>query len=337
MVKCKNTKVSRMSKNIIDKLKKHHLLGRGGAAFPTYLKWQMVKDIKADKKYIVCNGSEGEPNTFKDGFILQNYPEKVVEGVKIALKTIDHSLAYIYLRKDYYKKYKKILEKLIGDLPIIVFEEKGSYLSGEETVVVQEIEGKLARPRQKPPFPGQAGVHDCPTLINNLETFYHVANIADNKYEDTRFYSLSGHIQNKGVFELPANWSIKKILEETNNLPSDNNFFVQSGGGASGEVLLPKELDKSVGGVGAIIVYDHAQTDLYELMREWLDFFMVKNCDKCTPCREGTYRLREMIKKRELDQEVLKELFFVLDNTSFCALGKSISTPLKGLIKKLLK
>lgn len=259
--------------NIIDKLKKADLKGRGGADFPTHLKWQMVLDISSNKKYIVANGSEGEPNVLKDGWILKNHPELLVEGLKIALETIKGSEAFIFLRKDYFKKYKKSLEKLIGKLPITVFREHGGYLSGEETVLCEEIEKNLPpRPRTRPPFPGQAGINGLPTLINNIETFYEVAKIAKGDYQHTRLYSITGKAPYKGVFELPVDWTIKKILQATKNLPAFK-YFVQVGGGASGDVLLASEINRPVGGSGAIVVYDKDNTDPWVLMRTWIDFF----------------------------------------------------------------
>lgn len=324
------------NKNIIAKLKIADLRGRGGADFPTYLKWEMMASAKSKQKYIIANGSEGEPKVLKDGYILRNHPELLVEGIKIALETFKGSEAFIFLRRDYFKKYKKQLDKLIGDLPITVFREHGGYLSGEETVLCEEIEKNLpARPRTKPPFPGQVGVYGLPTLINNIETFYYVAKIARNDYQQARLYSITGKVAHKGVFELPLAWSIKKILAETKNTP-DFDYFVQVGGGASGDILLPVETTQKVSGSGAIVVYDREQTDPWVLMRVWIDFFMRENCDKCTPCREGAYRILEMIRDRQFDQKILEELFFVLENTSFCALGKSIPLPFRSAIKKLL-
>ncbi len=310
-------------------------MGRGGAGFPTYLKWEAVNKEKADKKYIVCNGSEGEPNVFKDGFILENYPEKLIQGIEIALETIGNSSAYIYLKKDYYKKFKKLLEKLIGNLPITLFEKTGGYIAGEETAVLESIEGRRPEPRIKPPFPTESGLWGYPTLINNIETFYSVAKIADNEYKNTRFYSIGGDVKNKGVYELSENLTIKEILEKTHNYPLFD-FFVQKGGGASGEILLSNELDQMVKGVGAIIIFNKAKTDLFVLMETWADFFMKGNCDKCVPCREGLFRIAEMIKKKEIDEKVMEEIFFVLEKTSFCALGRGAVVPFRSLINKLM-
>lgn len=324
------------NKNIIDQLKQADLKGRGGANFPTYLKWQTVLDQKAKKIYIVANGSEGEPDTLKDGHIIKNYPELLIEGLSIALDTFKGSEAFIYLRKDYFKKYKKKLEKLIGDLPITIFREKGGYLSGEETTVCQEIEKKIHRPRLRPPYPGQAGIFGLPTLINNIETFYYVAKIAQGKYKKTRLYTILGQAKHKGVFELPMDWPIAKILHETGNWPTGMDFFLQVGGGASGEILLANETKQIVGGSGSIVIYNKNKTDVWDLMKKWLDFFMEENCDKCTPCREGTYRLMEMVRDRQFDNQILDDLLFVLENTSFCALGKSVPVPFRSAVKKLL-
>ena len=324
------------SGNIIKKLKKANLLGRGGAAFPTALKWDQVLRAKAKKKYIICNASEGEPGVFKDGFILENYPAEVIEGIKIALKTIDNSSAFIYLRKDYYQRLKKILEKLIGNQPITLFKKTGGYIAGEETSICEAIEGKKPEPRMKPPFVSQSGLWGYPTLVNNVETFYHVARIAKGLYKRTRFYSISGDIENKGVYELPEDRSVSRLLKETKNFP-DFDFFVQVGGAVCGAILLPDELNKPVCGAGAIVVYDRKKTDLISLMKGWAEFFHTGNCDKCVPCREGTYRILKMMEGGKIDKDLLEDFLFVLKETSFCALGKGVPTPFEGVIAKLLK
>jgi len=322
-------------KNIIRKIKKYNLLGRSGSGFPTGLKWDMVKKAKGERKYIICNGSEGEPNVFKDGFILENYPEEVVQGIKIALKTIDNSVAYIYLRKDYYQKFKKTLEKLIKNSPITLFKKTGGYLAGEETSICEAIEGKRPEPRIKPPFPSQSGLFGCPTLINNLETFYCVSQIAKNKYNQTRFYSISGDVKNKGAYKLPENLPIEQVLKETKNWPNFD-FFIQVGGGASGEILLSNELKRQVTGQGAIIVFNRRKTNPFPLMKQWTDFFLAENCDKCLPCREGIYRLAKMIEKKKVDRKLLEDMTFVLKETSFCGLGKISAVPFNSLVDKLL-
>lgn len=324
-----------MLRNLVEKLKKSGILGRSGSGFPVWLKWQLVKEEKAEKKFIICNGSEGEPGTFKDGFILKNYPQQVIEGIKIALAFLDNSSAYIYLRKDYYQRFGPRLRLLAKGLPIKITKKKGGYLSGEETAICEAIEGKTALPRQKPPYPTQRGLWGYPTLVNNVETFYSVAKIVKGEYKKERFYSISGDIKNPGVFELSEDWTIKKVLKETNNLP-DFDFFVQAGGKAAGEILLPNQLEKKIKGIATIIVFDRRKTDLFKLMQNWIIFFLRENCDKCTPCREGAFRIAEMLDKKSLDRKVLKDIFFVLDTTSLCPLGKIMVNPFKTLIEKLL-
>lgn len=324
-----------LKKEIISQLKKENLLGRSGSSFPTALKWEAVYNARAGKKYIICNASEGEPNVFKDGFILANYPKEVVGGIKIALNTIKKSEAYIYLRKDYYDKFKEVLEKLTTGFPIALFKKPGRYLAGEETVICEVIEDRMPFPRIKPPLPVQSGLWGFPTLINNVETFYYVAKIARNQYKKTRFYSITGQVKNEGVYELPLNWSVEKILKETGNWP-DFVFFAQVGGGAIGEILLQNELQNPVSGIGSIIIYDNKKTNHLELMMKWTDFFAKENCDKCTPCREGVFRIAETIQKKEINRKLLEEIFFILGETSLCPLGRCISTPFRTLIEKVI-
>ncbi|MCK4967613.1 MAG: hypothetical protein KAS12_01045 [Candidatus Aenigmarchaeota archaeon] len=323
-------------KNTIDQLKQADLRGRGGAGFPTGLKWEMVKQFSAKKKYIVCNGSEGDPSIAKDGFILAHYPEQVINGIKIALQTIDHSSAYLYLRTDYYQKYKTKLKKVIGRSPITLFKEIGGYLSGEETTLIETIEGNRQEPRMRPPYPPQSGLWNCPTLINNLETFYCVNQIATQQYQRTRFYTLSGDLLNPGVYELPINWSVKRILQETNNLLSlRSKFFIQIGSGVSGEIIKSTELNRQVNGSGAIVVYKTKKHKPISLMRYWAKFFLDTNCGKCAPCREGIYRLNKLLCGNRINRRLLDDLLFVLEQTSFCPLGKSVTVPFRSLLDKI--
>lgn len=324
-----------MKRNIIEEIKKNNLTGRGGASFPTATKWEAVKNAKGKKKYVVCNGSEGEPGIYKDGYILDEYPDYVVEGMKLALEAVKGTEGIIYLNHEYYARFKKPLEKLIGKAPISVFKKYGGYLAGDETVLCNVIEGKHVEARTKPPFPAQAGVFDCPTLINNVETFYNVAQIARGEYSGERCYTILGDVKNEGVYELPETMSIGDVLRATDNYPKFE-FFTQVGGGASGEILTMEELDKPLRGAGSIIVYNKKKTNVYALMKQWADFFNVENCDRCTPCREGVYRILEMVKTKNIDQKLLKDLYLVLEETSFCPLGKSVPVPFKGLVEKII-
>lgn len=325
-----------MVDDIIAKLKESKLLGRSGSGFPTGLKWEMVKNEKASKKYIVCNAASGEPKVMKDEYLLENHPQEIIEGIIMALQTIDNSSAYIYLRKDFYAKFKDNLLKLTKDLPITLVKKPGGYLAGEETCVCEAIEGKTPEPRIKPPFPTQAGLFGFPTLINNVETFYCVSQIAKNRYKNTRFYTVTGQAEKKGVFELPADWPIERVLKETGNWPKFD-FFAQVGGGASGEILLPEELQKAAGGPGAIIIYEKKKAPCLKIMKEWAAFFLEQNCDKCTPCREGIFRISEMLNRGRVDKKTLQDIVDNLKEASFCGLGKIAGIPFSGLINKVCK
>lgn len=319
---------------IIEKIKAANLRGRGGAGFPTALKWEMVRNAPGEKKYVICNVSEGEPAVTKDGYLLDKYPETVIEGIKLALGAIKGSLGIIYSRKDYYKKYKARLKQLVAGLPIELFEETCGYLGGEETTLLEVIEGNRPEPRFKPPYPPQSGLHGCPTLINNLETFFWVAKIAAGEYIGNRFYTICGDVKNPGVFELNEDYPIVKILRETGNLPAFE-FFVQVGGGASGQILLESELNQPLCGAGSIAVFDKKKTNLLELMKKWSQFFINENCGKCVPCREGVYRLNEMLNDDAFDAESAKAIIAVLKETSFCPFGRGVANSFESLINKL--
>ncbi len=320
---------------VIQKIKKAGLKGRGGAEFPTALKWEMVRKVKAEKKYLIANGSEGEPKVFKDEFILKTHPFELIEGIKIAQETIKAAKAYLYLRKDFFQKYKKKLEKIIKEknLPIIIFKKQGGYLCGEETTLVESLEGRRLEPRSRPPYPSEKGLWDCPTLINNVETLYYVSRIINNNYQGERLYSISGG-DHPGVYELSADLSLKQVLKKTGNWPNFK-FFVQVGGGASGEILLTRELNQTGSGLGAIIIYPEDKTNPVSLMKKWIDFFIQENCGKCSPCREGVYRLKELLSQKNPDQEIIKDLLFLLEKSSFCPFGKAMAQPFSSLIKKV--
>ena len=320
---------------IIEKIKESGLSGRGGAQYPTGFKWEAVKNAKGEKKYVICNASEGEPDTFKDKYILENFPEQVIEGISLALSAVGANEAYIFLRSGYYDAFKERLEGITGNLPIKLWRNNDGYLEGEETVLINCIEGDIKEPRLKPPYPTECGLYDCPTLINNVETFYAISQIHRGTYESDRFYSLSGDIKKPGVYKLSKNLTAFQVLQETGNLPERESFF-QVGGGANGEILLAEELDRPVAGAGVIVVYDRQKTDLRALMEKWVRFFMEENCDRCVPCREGAYRIWEILQEGKLDDEKMDDIFFALDKTSFCPLGKGISLPLRSLRDKVI-
>jgi len=324
-----------MNQGIIQMLKKSGICGRGGAGFPTGKKWEIFAQARSGKKYIIVNASEGDPQMLKDGYILKNHLEKVIDGVKIALKTFFNSEAYIYLRKDYYFKYKKKIKKLAKDLPIKTFKKPGEYLAGEETSILEAIEGKRPEPRFKPPYPSDCGLFGKPTLVNNVETFYCVAKIAKGEYKNERLYCLSGDIKHKGVFKLKDGLTIKEVLENSDNLPKNNDYFVQMGG-TLGEFLTPAEINRHIQGLASIVVYNKKITNPTLLAQKIIKFAMYQNCDKCTPCREGTYRLFEEFKKKQKDKKILNDLFLVLEETTYCPLGMLTGASISSLYQKII-
>lgn len=322
----------------INKIQTSKLTGRGGAEFPVALKWLSVAKSHLKKfdqpVYIVCNGAEGEPSMFKDAYILQNYPELVIEGIKIAMEELGSDKAYIYLRQDYLGKFKNILKKAIGKLPIELTTEKAGYLGGEETTLLETLEGNRPEPRLKPPYPTEAGLFGCPTLVNNVETFYQVAKIILGDYQNTRFYCISGDAPKKGVYELPVDMTIGEILEVTKNVPKFD-YFVQQGGGAAGEILTQDDLDIPVRGAGSIVIYNLQKTDTKNLIKKWVNFFYNSNCGKCVPCREGLYRLREMLAENTIDMVLLRSVLRTMRDTSFCPLGRSVYLPIDSMFESV--
>jgi len=321
--------------DLITKIKKAKLLGRSGSLFPVHLKWLQVKNSSSKRKYVICNASEGEPEVKKDYYILKKHLKEVVGGIKLAQKELKAETAYIYLNKKYYREFKKRLFSLTKNFPIELFEKPEGYLAGEETVILNIIEGKRKEPREKPPFPTEKGLFGKPTLVNNVETFFQVYKISKGETL-TRFYSIYGKAPNKGVFELENDLTIKQVLEKTSNYP-EFYFLLQIGGGAAGEIITSKELNRPFNGLASIIVLEK-DIDLKELMRKWASFFQKENCDKCAPCREGAFRIKEILEKKRLtkkDIKTLQDIFEALEQTSLCPLGRMIPKPFKSVLRLL--
>jgi len=260
----------------------------------------------------------------------------VIEGIESAMNEVGAKKSYLYLRQDYFDKFKDTLAEIIGVRPIEIIREPGGYLGGEETALLESIEGKAVEPRIKPPFPPQAGLWGRPTLINNLETLYFAARIVRGEYKNTRFYTIAGDCAVPGVFERGEGLTIKEILEKTGNWPKDE-FFVQAGGGASGAIMLADELEVPLSGVGSIVIYDKAKTDPRQLGLKWINFFIAENCGKCVPCREGVYRLREIFSKEPLDIARAQNIVKLLAAASFCPFGKGVANSLGSLLEKIIK
>lgn len=334
--------------NILEQIDAAGLVGRGGASYPTAQKWEAVKMALKTKKtgYIIINGAEGEPGVKKDGYIIRYYPEEVLNGVYLAdqfLGSDKIKKIYFFLNQEYFRAYgpgiKEILKQkkyvaLAKKLEFFIKPERLTYISGEETALLNLVEGKKVEPRLKPPYPTAYGLHGRPTLINNTETFYDVSLVSRGRFKNERFYTLDGALRHRGVFPLAADLSVEEVLRQTGNYP-DFPFFVQVGGEASGEVLNSEQLSAGVEGAGSIMVYDKRKTDKDKLIKYWLKFYHEQSCGNCTTCREGTYRLWEMASQKSYDHKLLRELVEVLDETSFCALGRSLPIPLKSYFQNI--
>lgn len=327
--------------NIIEKIEKAGIIGRGGAEYPAHLKWRAVRDEQETPKYVVCNVSEREPGVFKDYHILAHNLETVMAGVKLAMDTVGTKKAYINLNAVYEKKFRKSLDAALSTAKkagyeIRIFEEAPSYIGGEETALLNAIEGKRCEPRSKPPFPTESGLYGKPTLIHNVETLYDIALVAQGAYEGKRFFSVSGAVDNIGVFHLPAGLTVREVLHRTKNEPKEA-YFVQVGGGASGTVINQKQTEtEKVHGAGALTVHLLSE-DPRALVLNWLKYYHTESCGKCTPCREGTFQLVRMAEEsKEIPWKKMQPIFDVLEKTAFCALGRGVPVPLLSYYKNVL-
>jgi len=363
---------------IINEMKSSGLRGRGGAGFPTGLKWQFAHDAKGDQKYIIMNADEGIPGDFMDRIIMENDPHSVIEGMIIAGIAVGATKGFIYLRIEY-PNTKPILEKAIRDCyeykllgsPLFGTEFKfdielrigaGAYVCGEETALIESIEGKKGQPRNKPPFPVVEGLYGMPTVVNNVETLCIVPQIIQrggNWYKKignpttpgTKIHTISGKVANPGFYELPTGTPIRTILEDVaGGMKEGSEFKAVLFSGPSGGFLRHDELFRRTGfdtlamngvqmGAGGLIVLDKTN-DIVSLCRSFMKFNMKESCGRCTPCREGTTRLYEILKKIESgaginkDLERLEEISYYMINTAFCGLGQSAPNPvLSGLQK----
>jgi len=327
--------------SILKKIQKTNLIGRGCNNFPVAEKWLAVKQAKTKgDRFVICNVSESEPGVFKDKFILQNYAEKVIDGIKIAMKFINAKYGFIYLNPEYFKDFQDYLlpEIEAQKVKIELYEKKlHDYVGGEETAVLNSLEGQRVEPRLKPPFPTTQGFFNQPTLINNCETFYTVSLINSGEYKNTKFYCLSGNDIESMVKELPINITARKILSEFGHRPSDK-YVYQIGGGAAGFCYNYKQLNRIFIGNPSIIIYKK-ETPEKDLILHWIHFFKNESCGKCVPCREGTFRLLKLLERQyageNQDQNMIDDLIFSLQNTSFCGLGKAAANAITSYYRNI--
>ncbi|MFA5753928.1 MAG: NADH-ubiquinone oxidoreductase-F iron-sulfur binding region domain-containing protein [Patescibacteria group bacterium] len=336
--------------NILSKISDAGLVGRGGASYPTAKKWTAVKSALAAKKqgYIIVNGAEGEPGVKKDGYLFKHHALDVMRGVHLAdqfLGTKKIKKIYLFLNHDYYQNYQGIIRRVLDDKEFRAIKDKVeffikpavlTYISGEETALLNLIEGKKVQPRLKPPYPTEHGLYGRPTLIANPETFYNVSLVAQGKYEEKRFYTVEGFVKHPGVYSLAASATIEEVLKATGNYPS-SSFFVQVGGNACGEVLNSEQLSNPVTGAGSVMVYDLERTNEEKLFKYWLNFYQEQSCGQCTSCREGTYRLMEIINRQNIDKHLFWEILETMEDSSFCPLGYNLSVPFKSYFNNIFK
>lgn len=331
----------------LSQIKKSGLRGRGGANFPTWQKWKYVIDTRADEKYLICNADEGEPGAFKDKYILENNPENLIEGILIAGYIVDIKKSFIYLRHEYLylkNKLKKAIKKFKAENKIEIITGAGAYVCGDETALINSIEGKRPCPYERPPFPTQEGLFSKPTVINNVETLANIPLIFTTDYNPKlRLFSLSGNLSQPGIYEVEEGIALKELIELGQPTEKIKAIYF---GAACGMMpyqsvkLTDEDLKKYNCYLGSAVVIAVDKTQrILDLAINIAKFFEYESCGKCTPCREGCIRLLETLERISLgertkkDLEILEDLIFVMKTTSTCGLGKTASLHLENALK----
>ena len=339
---------------VIDEVKKSGLRGRGGAGFPTGLKWELCTKSPEKEKFVICNADEGEVGTFKDKYIIQNDPFGIIEGIVIAGYAIGAQKGYIYLRAEYHY-LRDLLEnaieqvqtkgflKEINNKPftIEVREGAGAYVCGEESALMESLEGKRGEVRYRPPFPSERGLWQKPTIINNVETLSNIphiileggdwfSQIGTQQSKGTKVFSVSGDVEKPGIYELPLGTPLRGLVEE---LSQAKNIKAVQVGGASGRLIPEEKLDtplafETVLGAGAVIVFSKDRS-IIRVVRRNIEFFAAESCGKCVPCREGTQVMSDLLRRFSLGQgakedlTILEELSNTMMLASLCGLGQA--------------
>jgi NADH-quinone oxidoreductase subunit F len=362
---------------VIGLVKASGLRGRGGAGFPTGLKWQFVDKKSPKPKYIVCNADESEPGTFKDHLLMERNPHLLIEGCLIGCYAIASKAAYIYIRGEFFHM-QPVLEQAIEDArhagylgknilgsgfdcEVYVHRGAGAYEAGEETALLESLEGKRAQPRFKPPFPAVAGAWGCPTAVNNVETLCNVplvltrgvewfTALGPEKNGGPKLFCVSGHVRRPGVFEAPMKVTLRELIfDYAGGMREGHTLKAVIPGGSSVPILMPDQLDipasfddvakaGSLLGSAAIMVMDDT-TDMVWLAENLLHFYRHESCGKCTPCREGTdwlYRLLHRLMNGEgspKDLDLLKSVADNINGKTLCAFGDAAATPVLTTLK----
>ncbi|OOZ41730.1 NADH oxidoreductase (quinone) subunit F [Solemya pervernicosa gill symbiont] len=365
------------AEEIIEELKQSALRGRGGAGFPTGLKWSFMPRSAPGQKYIICNSDEGEPGTCKDRDILRYNPHAVIEGMAIAGYVIGATVGYNYIRGEFWEPYERfeaaieearaaglLGENILGsgvDMQVHSHLGAGAYICGEETALIESIEGKKGQPRFKPPFPANFGLFGKPTTINNTESLASVPDILRNGGKwfleigkpnngGSKLFSVSGHVNNPGNFEVPMGTPFAELLEMAGGVRNGHKLKAVIPGGSSvpvvpGDIMMDVTMDYdditrvgSMLGSGAVIVMDET-TCMVRVLENLSHFYHHESCGQCTPCREGTGWLSRVIHRIEQGQGRNEDLDMLVDvagrikGHTICALGDAAAMPVESFIE----
>jgi NADH-quinone oxidoreductase subunit F len=366
------------AEQVIDEVKKSGLRGRGGAGFPTGMKWSFVPKDIPKPKYVICNADESEPGTCKDRPLLEMDPHQLIEGMIIAGKAVDSHQGYIYVRGEY-RDVLDIIDRAIAeayangylgknirdsgfDFDLVAHTGAGAYECGEESALMESLEGKRGYPRIRPPFPAVVGLYGCPTVINNAETLSSVpsiilrggewyAGLGSVKNGGTRLFAISGHVNRPGIYELPMGFNLKRMIEDVaGGVLGGKKLKAVIPGGSSCPVLTADEIDinmdfdsvakaGSMLGSGGTIAIDE-DTCMVDLARRIMHFYAHESCGWCIPCREGTSWLRKMLDRfhegmgRMEDIDMIDQLSKNILGKSFCPLGDAAALPTISIVKK---
>jgi NADH:ubiquinone oxidoreductase subunit F (NADH-binding) len=345
---------------VIDRLAESGLRGMGGAGFPVARKWELVRDQPRSPKVVVCNADESEPGAFKDRVLLEELPHLVIEGCVLAGLAVGAEEGWIYIRHEY-GRAREILQQALDAarregvlgadvcgsgrrFELRIFVSPGGYILGEETALLEALEGKRGEPRNKPPFPGVVGLHGMPTVVNNVESLAHVPRALRTGEAELKFFSVSGDVRQPGVVEAPLGISLRELVERCGGMRDGADILAFLPGGAStgflpgsrADVVMDWDSLREAGsalGAGAIVVVG-AGADLLGLGRNLTAFFRNESCGKCVPCRIGTEKAVVLIDRREGEGlALLSELDEALRETSLCGLGQVALTPILSLLE----
>jgi NADH-quinone oxidoreductase subunit F len=361
---------------VIGIVKDSGLRGRGGAGFPTGMKWSFVPQNDGKPHYLVVNADESEPGACKDIPLMLANPHSLVEGIAIASYAIRANHAFIYIRGEVPHVIRRVMnaveqayaEGLLGkniqgsgfNLEVVVHAGAGAYICGEETALLDSLEGRRGQPRLKPPFPAVAGLYASPTVVNNAETLASVPSIILNgadwfksmgteKSPGFKLFAVSGHVNRPGIFEAALGTTMSELLDYAGGMRKGSKLKFWIPGGSSVPMLTPDHIDipmtyedlaaaGTMLGTGTPMMFDHT-TSVVKAVTRWLEFYKHESCGKCTPCREGTYWITGVLEKfehgkgKEEELEVINDVCGQIAGRSFCALGDAAATPFPGAMK----